>query len=143
MQKDLFGNNIFSFEEIRKLDKFYTKNTAVKKSIREINFGEYDLVIEPSAGNGSFSRKIKHKNLISLDLEPESDGIKKKDWFDYKIPKKYKNVLVIGNPPFGSRNILSKKFIEHSLEFSNVSTIAFILPNVYKKHTLQKVIPNN
>jgi hypothetical protein len=29
------------------------------------------------------------------------------------------------------------------LEFSNVSTIAFILPNVYKKHTLQKVIPNN
>lgn len=143
MQKDLFGNKILTFKEARDLDKFYTKKEVVKRILSKINFNKYDFIIEPSAGDGSFSNQIKHTNLISIDKEPESKKIIKKDWFEYNIPEHFKNVLVIGNPPFGNRNELSKKFIQHSMSFSNVKTIAFILPNVYKKHTLQKIIPNN
>jgi len=123
------------------LDKFYTKTNVAKKCLSYINFEQYDLVIEPSAGNGSFYNQINHNNKIGLDIEPENSDILKVDWFDYKVNEKYKKVLVIGNPPFGKRNKLSKMFLQHSCSFNNVYTVAFILPNVYNKHTLQKYIP--
>lgn len=123
------------------LDKFYTKDIIAIKLLQYINFNKYDLIIEPSAGGGAFSRNIKHKNLLALDLLPESDEIIKQDWFDYSIESNFNNVLIIGNPPFGNRNDLSKLFIEHALKFDNVKTIAFVLPNVFKKHTNQKIIP--
>ena len=123
------------------LDKFYTKEEVVRDLLKYINFNKYDLVIEPSAGNGSFSNNILSNNLVSLDIAPEKENILKMNWFDYKISIEYNSVLVIGNPPFGTRNDLSKLFIEHALSFNNVRTIAFVLPNVFKKHTNQKIIP--
>ena len=125
------------------LDKFYTKKSIAKKLIENVEIDIYDCIIEPSAGNGSFSSQINHEKLIALDLKPENDSIIQQDWFDYKIDINYKNVLIIGNPPFGQRNNLSKSFIKHAISFENVSTIAFVLPNVYNKHTNQKVFPKN
>jgi len=122
-------------------DKFYTKNSIAKICIDIIDFSIYDFVIEPSAGNGSFLSQIPHANKIGIDINPECDDILKMSWFDYAIPDTHSKVLIIGNPPFGIRNNLSKKFIKHSVSFSNVYTIAFILPNVYNKHTMQRVIP--
>jgi len=122
-------------------DKFYTKNGTAKICIDIIDFSIYDFVIEPSAGNGSFLSQIPHANKIGIDINPECDDILKMSWFDYAIPDTYSKVLIIGNPPFGIRNNLSKKFIKHSVSFSNVYTIAFVLPNVYNKHTMQRVIP--
>lgn len=141
--KNLFGENILSFEEARSFDKFYTKDNVVKKCLKEICLSKYDLVIEPSAGSGSFSNEIKHNNLVSLDIFPENKNIRKQDWLKYKIPKSFKKVIILGNPPFGNRNNLSISFIKHSLSFSNVKTIAFVLPNVYNKYTLQKNIPKD
>ena len=121
-------------------DKFYTNPNIVSKLLSEIDFDKYDLVIEPSAGNGSFSNQI--ENIVALDLKPECDGIIEQNWFDYKISSNFNKVLVIGNPPFGNRNNLSKQFIDHALSFDNVHTIAFILPNVYNKYTNQKMFSN-
>ena len=39
--------------------------------------------------------------------------------------------------------LLSIDFIKHAALFANVYTIAFILPDVYNKYTLQKNIPSN
>jgi len=125
------------------LDKFYTKESVAKECIGEIDLEEYDFIIEPSAGSGNFFNNINSKNKIGLDLSPEGEGIIKQDWFEYIIDSKYKNVLVIGNPPFGKRNNLSKMFLEHASKFKNVKTIAFILPDVYNKHTLQKAVSND
>ena len=50
-------------------DKFYTKPEVAINLISYLNIDEYDMIIEPSAGNGSFSNNINHKNLISLDIE--------------------------------------------------------------------------
>jgi hypothetical protein len=44
-----------------------------------LNISNYDCIIEPSAGEGSFSKNIKHNNIISLDIEPEDDSIIKMD----------------------------------------------------------------
>ena len=128
------------YSEKVSLDKFYTKPNVVLKCIEHIDFSIYDFVIEPSAGSGAFFHQIPHKNKIGLDLEPEADGIVYGDWFNYKIDNQYQKVLVIGNPPFGKRNHLSKKFIQHTCSFDSVYTIAFILPDVYNKHTLQKSV---
>lgn len=129
------------YSDKQELDKFYTKHTIVDICLSVIDFDRYDCVIEPSAGNGSFFNKI--PNCIGLDIKPEHPDIVEKNWFDYFVDFSHKNVLIIGNPPFGKRNYLSKMFLEHSFSFQNVTTVAFVLPNVYKKHTLQKVIPSN
>ena len=124
------------------LDKFYTKESIAIDCIKQIKLDDYDLVIEPSAGSGSFFNNIVHDNKVGLDILPEAEGIIKQNWFDYKIDKKFKNVLVIGNPPFGKRNKLSIEFIKKSMD-NNVNTVAFILPNVFNKYTLQKKINSN
>ena len=125
------------------LDKYYTKQKTVQFCISKLNFQKYDFVIEPSAGNGAFYEEIKHNNKIGLDISPENLNIIKADWLQYKINSFYKKILVVGNPPFGINNILSSKFLKHSFSFENIQTIAFILPNVYNKHTRQKIIPKN
>ena len=69
------------YSKKHKLDKFYTKPEVAKQCIKHLRFTDYDLIIESSAGNGSFSKNIKHDGLLSFDLEPENDNIIKQDWF--------------------------------------------------------------
>ncbi|MCD6435204.1 MAG: hypothetical protein J7L15_02270 [Clostridiales bacterium] len=125
-----------------KMDKFYTNLDIAKTCIDLVNIEEYDFIIEPAAGAGSFFNQLESSNKIGLDILPENDNILKQDWFKYDIPTQYEDVLVIGNPPFGKRNLLSKSFIDHACSFENVRTIAFILPDVYNKHTLQNIFPS-
>lgn len=124
------------------LDKFYTKTDISRKCLSMIDLNKYDLIVEPSAGDGSFLNQIVHTNKVGLDIAPEDNSIIQQDYLQYKVPSQYNNVLVVGNPPFGLRNKLSKKFVEHSCGFENVKTVAFILPDVWNKHTLQKSISN-
>lgn len=120
------------------LDKFYTKKEIAKKLIQEIDIKNFDIIIEPSAGNGSFSDEI--NNCIAYDIEPENENIIKKDFFEVEIDIKNKNTLIIGNPPFGKRSYLAKKFIKKSIDIGS-DTIAFILPNTFYKKSNQNIFP--
>ena len=133
------------------IDKFYTKNDAVELCMNyftqhiTINT-DNDLIIEPSAGNGSFINAIKtiSNNYKFYDLEPENDEITKLDYllFDSDTVKgKYNKIHTIGNPPFGRQSSLAIKFIKKSCEICN--TISFILPKSFKKDSLQKAFPLN
>lgn len=121
-------------------DKFYTKSSIAKSCINLIDLSKYDLIIEPSAGNGSFSNQI--PNVKAFDLKPECDNIIQSDWFllDKNQFKNFSNILVIGNPPFGNQGSLALKFIKES-SFAN--TIAFILPKSFKKDSIKNRIPLN
>ena len=82
-----------------------------------INISKDDLIIEPSAGNGSFIENIKKitENYKFYDLEPENKEIIKQDflYFDFvELKQKYKNIHIIGNTPFGRQSSLSIKFIK-------------------------------
>lgn len=124
-----------------KNDKFYTKNSVVIDLLKYLNLSEYNTVIEPSAGNGSFSENIEHNNLISMDIEPEGPNIIKMDWFDYQPTYNVTDkVLVIGNPPFGNQGSLAMKFIKKCDELG-VDTIAFILPKSFKKESVKNRVP--
>jgi len=127
------------------IDKYYTKPSVVKQCIElvktHITITNKDLIIEPSAGNGSFIENIKElsTNYVFYDIEPEHEEINKQDFlnFDYKkLKEKYKNIHIIGNPPFGRQASLAIKFIKRCCLFSN--SISFILPKSFKKDSMKK-----
>lgn len=125
------------------LDQYYTREHVVKECVQHIDFNKYDCVIEPSAGGGAFIEHIVHSNIIAMDLKPTHPSVSKGDWLQYHANTSHKSVLVIGNPPFGNNHKLSNAFILHALECQTVQTIGFILPNTYRKHTRQRILPDN
>ena len=135
---------MFSLRKLS-LEKYYTNRRTVAKCLSALSHDlrDYDCVIEPAAGNGAFLKQINHRNKIGVDIDPEDKTIIKCDWFKFQISLDYKKVLVVGNPPFGKYHSLSDAFLKRAFSFSNVQTVAFILPNTYNKHSRQKVIPKN
>jgi len=134
-------NNKSTTEQVRNagLDKFYTIPEISNKCLNIIgtkyNWDTWDLVVEPSAGNGSFLTKIPTSKKIGIDIEPEHTDIIKKDFFDYEPSAGFNNILVVGNPPFGRVSSLAIKFFNHAAEWCNV--IAFIIPKTFRRVSLQ------
>jgi predicted RNA methylase len=132
------------------IDKYYTKENVVEQCLslvkRHLQLNREDLIIEPSAGNGSFIEGIKSltKNFKFYDLEPENDEIVEQDYLQYDynyIRNTYTRIHVIGNPPFGRQSSLAIKFIKKSCEFCN--SISFILPKSFKKDSMKNRFPLN
>lgn len=123
------------------LDKFYTKDSVVDECLSYLRLDEYDCIIEPSAGNGAFSNKI--KSVQAFDLLPENENIQQADWFklDKQQFSKFNNILVVGNPPFGTSGNLAHAFMVESMKFAD--TVAFILPKGFKKESMKNRIPLN
>lgn len=112
-------------------DKYYTPielaNYCIDKCIEIIGLENIKDVIEPSCGNGSF---FHHSVLIpsfGYDILPGMSGnnIIKCDFLAHNIPYK-EGRLIIGNPPYGERNDLSRKFMIKGSEIGDY--VAFILP---------------
>ena len=108
-------------------DKYYTPPELAKELI-EITYNiigkDWDRVIEPAAGTGNFLRFLP-ENTLAYDIEPMGPNIIQADYRNIVLPYMERS-LVIGNPPFGSRNNLSRQFVKQSLQHS--SYIAFIQP---------------
>lgn len=138
---NLINNDVVSINnDIKNIDKFYTNIHIVHKCLNEFNIfyniSNFDLVIEPSAGSGNFLLNINNSNKIGLDIEPEHNTIIKQDFFKYNPNINiYKNILTIGNPPFGKVCSLAIKFFNYASNFSNV--IAFIIPRSFRKISVQ------
>lgn len=109
-------------------DKYFTP-PALAKQLIETTFDvlekhgfEVTDIIEPSAGNGSFSNQM---ICTAYDISPESEGIIMADFLKTDIPYK-QGRLCIGNPPFGHANTQSVKFFKKCVRISDY--IAFIQP---------------
>lgn len=126
-------------------DKFYTKkeianeccNILKKKGIIENG----DLIIEPSAGDGSFIDGIKSlsKKYKFFDIEPNHKEITGADFLTINEFDNTKKIHFLGNPPFGRQSSIAKKFIKHCSLYGD--SISFILPKSFKKESLQKTFP--
>jgi len=132
------------------IDKYYTKDNIVEMCLnfvkKYIEIISDDLIIEPSAGNGSFISGIKSlsNNFRFYDLEPDNNKIIKQDYLllDYSnIKETFNKIHIIGNPPFGRQSSSAIKFIKKSCEFCD--SISFILPKSFKKDSLKKSFPLN
>lgn len=126
------------------IDKYYTNDEIVELCIYNIKkyltIDDIDLIIEPSAGNGSFINHIKSltDNYKFYDIEPDNDEIIKQDYLilDINDFKDFNKIHIIGNPPFGRQSSLAIKFIKKSCQFCD--SISFILPKSFKKESLRK-----
>ena len=129
------------------IDKFYTKKEIVQLCIEKskslLKIDKKDIIIEPSAGNGSFIENIKQicDQWYAFDIMPEHPEIIQQNYLEFnyqKIRNLPINIHVIGNPPFGRQSSLALKFIKHSSMFCD--SISFILPKSFKKNSLKDKI---
>ena len=130
------------------IDKYYTSPSVVTKCIQNLKenivISNNDLLIEPSAGNGSFINDLLSIscNCFFYDIKPEHPLIKEQDYLEFNV-NTFKNqtnkIHVIGNPPFGRQSSLAIKFIKKSATFCDY--ISFILPKSFKKNSMQKHFP--
>lgn len=114
-------------------DKFYTKPEIAKQCIEMLDLNAYDEIVEPSAGNGAFSKLI--PGIMAYDLVPEDDSIIQQDFFEFDSSQISGKCLVLGNPAYGTNNRLAVRFFNKAAEFAN--TIAFILPKSFKKDSIK------
>lgn len=120
------------------LDKYYTNRSVATVCMSALipYINHCSAVVEPSAGNGNFI--FDGVTTHAYDIAPERGDIVPANWLflneQFGLPE---NVCIYGNPPFGKRNSLTKAFIEKSCSLANV--VAFVLPSVYNKHSMQKV----
>lgn len=133
-----------------RLDQFYTKRSVslacVSRLIAILDRYDVDihdaLFVEPSAGDGSFIEALSSNGIDSIyayDIDPKASGIMCADWLVMGPPAESsdKVLIIIGNPPFGNRSTIAKKFIEHSITWG-AKFIAFILPDTFGRMTNQK-----
>jgi predicted RNA methylase len=127
------------------VDKYYTKIEIVKSCIELVKkyviISKNDLIIEPSAGNGSFISEIKtlSNNYKFYDIDPQNKEIIKSDFLEYNNDDKFNKIHIIGNPPFGRQASSAIKFIKKSGSFAK--SISFILPKSFKKDSMKKHFP--
>jgi hypothetical protein len=126
-------------------DQYYTKNEVAKKCIEifDKNIEMNGLIIEPSAGTGSFydALRLKHK-VLAYDIQPAISSILEQDFLKLDLNTGFHVPLhFVGNPPFGRQSSLAKKFIKHICNCDKSESISFILPRSFKKLSLQKTFP--
>ena len=133
------------------IDKFYTKpnvsNECVNKWREVINPLMNDIIIEPSAGNGSFMKWIQNMGVDyrCYDIDPGHPDIEMLDFLEWEpslIDKggtSYNSIHFIGNPPFGRQSSMAKQFIKHASKYAD--SISFVLPRSFKKESMQKSFP--
>ena len=135
-----------------KLDQFFTKKKVAEYLIEKIDFDQYDIIIEPSAGKGDFFKSLPQHKRIGVDVEPHARGLVKMDFllsseltpliFCHPSMKNCEiKILTIGNPPFGKNSSIARKFFNRVASFS--STIAFILPRTFRKPSVQNYLNKN
>jgi len=127
-------------------DKFYTIPSVSKKCINKVgsryNWDDWDLVVEPSAGDGSFLTQIPTEKRIGIDILPEHKDIVQQDFLTYNPNiSSSSSILVVGNPPFGRNSSLAVKFFNHASDWANV--IAFIIPRTFRRISIQNKLSLN
>lgn len=133
----------------KELDQFFTKDEIALncinrlKNILNINLEEFDKIIEPSFGNGSFIKYLPNTTLYydidAIDPNRRADFLKLDIYSEYLV-KKIK-FLTIGNPPFGKNSNLAISFFNKAADFSSI--IAFILPRTFCKTSVQNKLNKN
>ena len=130
-------------------DKYFTKPSFVKKCLEYIDFSDFQLILEPSAGCGSFLARLPVHKRVGIDISPDISEVIQLDFFNLKKVIKIldlktnpdKKYLSVGNPPFGYMCSLAIGFFNDCALFSD--TIAFILPRTFRKRSIINRLDDN
>jgi hypothetical protein len=126
------------------MDQFYTRPEVARDCVQQlhqhVSFDDFDIILEPSAGQGSFYNLLPVSKRQGVDLEPKCDGVDKMNFFDF-VPEQNAKYCVVGNPPFGRISSIAVKFFNHAAVFADV--IAFIIPKTFKRVSVQNRLNMN
>ena len=126
----------------KNFDQYYTNPELAEKLIQDLNFDNYDYIVEPSAGECSFYSLLPENKRVGIDLEPKCEELITHDFLTWEPTFQQEDkVLSIGNPPFGRNSSIALKFINKCAQWSN--TIAFIIPKSFKKQSMYDKINLN
>lgn len=131
----------------KELDQFYTKDEVAlscMRSVREVLATaaiaeENVFYLEPSAGGGAFLRAISadwQSVCFGCDLDPHCEGVHRCDFLREDVSRHLpsaRTIVVVGNPPFGSKGKLASAFINRALEYSQI--VCFVLPIQFNKYS--------
>jgi len=128
------------------LDDFYTHPDIARNLIQvtervlERRMESWTVIIEPSAGDGSFFNQLPEHNRMGFDICPKAPEIEKADFLslDFSGLGVEPDILFIGNPPFGRKGSTARKFVFKAFQISNV--VAFIVPVSFTKMTIPNQI---
>ncbi|NOU24567.1 MAG: hypothetical protein HOO90_03425 [Methylotenera sp.] len=120
------------------LDQFFTQeevaefchDSLLNYLIKEgVDTNDYTF-IEPSAGTGSFFKRLPKDKRIGLDIMPLCEGVEQQDFLSWMPNNHGKKYIFVGNPPFGYRAWLSLVFLNHAAQFADY--VGFILPMAFQ-----------
>ena len=112
-------------------DKYYASpslvNYVVDTAINTIGKENITEIIEPSAGDGAFIKKLDSLGIPVeyYDLHPEHDRIEKMPFEELDLEYK-KGRLFLGGPPYGTGSKLFLMFVKHAADMGDY--IAYISP---------------
>ena len=142
------------YETLRKHDCFYTLPEVAEECLKTLRdelekpdkkASDFDLWLEPSVGKGAFFNLLPPRKRHGIDIRnPSNLAIEESDFLEWsydQIRSKYKNIITIGNPPFGKNSSLAMKFFNRSAEFSNC--IAMIFPQTFLKASVKNRLNAN
>lgn len=117
------------------MDQFYTKPSIAEYCItilqNIIDIHSFNIQLEPSAGNGSFLKRLDEDKRIGIDINTKDDECIQQDFMTYSHQYSIDDVLIISNPPFGRNGSKAIQFFNKSAQLS--SCIAFIVPRTFKR----------
>lgn len=134
----------------KEFDQFFTSDNVAQDCLKyladiapQLGYNIFKDVhfLEPSAGGGAFLRALELQGLdkTGWDIDPQCEDVIANDFLSSDNPPlPEREIIVIGNPPFGKRSKLAINFINRALEFSD--TVAFILPIQFNKYSAQSKI---
>lgn len=111
-------------------DAFYTPDSIARSCVEDFykEKPEYKglKVVEPSAGGGAFIRALEGQGIDveAYDIRPKYEGIVEADFLSTEVD--LRNKVVIGNPPYGYQNKLTKAFVKRSFEMG-AEAVGFLL----------------
>lgn len=119
-----------------RLDQYYTEWHVADRlwsHVEDHIDTESCLLVEPSAGEGAFYRRMRPGSL-GFDKEPKYPGIITANFFDVTIGGD-RDICFVGNPPFGKNSSLAQAFFNHAAREARY--IAMILPSTFLKGSMQ------
>lgn len=97
---------------------------------------EFDLIVEPSAGEGAFYDVLPANRRYGVDIDAEPGSvIERADFLKWapEYHEQVKRIAVLGNPPFGKAGVLAMAFLNHALSFADY--VGLIVPAVLNKRS--------
>lgn len=134
------------------LGQYYTNPDVAQECLRALyqvlNSPHDVLFLEPSAGEGSFTRPLTSGGyqVIGWDIDPRHENIHRRDFLypgtqtELRDLCAHNTIIAVGNPPFGKRAATALEFVKRTLE-AGASAAAMILPAQFNKYGTQNKLP--